>query len=125
MDWTFSGDTPIYTQLMDKFKLSIVSGELAPGEKLSAVRELAVKVGVNPNTMQRALSELERIGLVYSQRTSGRYVTEDLSVIERTKKEIADARLRDFLSNMSFLGYTKDGIISLIMESEDMTDGNT
>lgn len=125
MDWTFTGDAPIYAQLMQKFKLAIVSGEYAPGEKLSAVRELAIQAGVNPNTMQRALAELEREGLVASQRTSGRFVTEDLSAIQRTKKELAEDKARDFLRYMTFLGFKRDEIISLITESEDTPNGDT
>ena len=125
MEWTFSDSAPIYSQLMQKFKLAIVSGELAPGEKLSAVRELAVQAGVNPNTMQRALSELEREGLVASQRTSGRFVTEDLAVIAAAKKELADKKVRDFLGDMSVLGYSREEITKIIAESEKTTNGNS
>ena len=125
MEWTFSDSAPIYSQLMHKFKLAIVSGELAPGEKLSAVRELAVQAGVNPNTMQRALSELEREGLVASQRTSGRFVTEDLAVIAAAKKELADKKVRDFLGDMSVLGYSREEITKIIAESEETTNGNS
>ena len=77
MQWNFDGNAPIYTQLVDQIKLGIVSGEWIPGQRVPAVRELAVEAGVNPNTMQRALQELERQGLMFSQRTSGRFVTED------------------------------------------------
>ncbi len=75
MNWQFSNSAPIYTQLIGQIRAGIVSGALAPGERLPSVRDLAMEAGVNPNTMQRALTELERDGLVYSQRTSGRYVT--------------------------------------------------
>ena len=75
MDWTFRNDLPIYSQLVDRIKLAIVSGALPPGERLASVRDLATEAGVNPNTMQRALQELERQGLVFSQRTAGRFVT--------------------------------------------------
>ena len=75
MNWTFRSDLPIYTQLVDRFVQGIASGAMAPGARLSSVRDLATEAGVNPNTMQRALQELERQGLVYSQRTAGRYVT--------------------------------------------------
>ena len=82
MDWTFRGDQPIYAQLMQRIKQGIVSGDLPPGSRLPSVRELATEAGVNPNTMQRALQELEREGMVYSQRTAGRFVTEDEKAID-------------------------------------------
>ena len=70
MPWNFNDSTPIYQQIMEHIKLSIAVGEYNAGEKLMAVRELAALAEVNPNTMQKALSELEREGLLYSQRTS-------------------------------------------------------
>ena len=76
MSWTFKEDRPIYSQLVEHIKLGIVSGEWSPGSKLPSVRDLAEEAGVNPNTMQRALADLEREGLVHSKRTSGRYITE-------------------------------------------------
>ena len=81
MNWQFSNDAPIYAQLIGQIRAGIVSGAFSPGERLPSVRDLAMEAGVNPNTMQRALTELERDGLVYSQRTSGRYVTEDQTAI--------------------------------------------
>ena len=105
MDWTFRTDAPIYTQLYEKLTLAIVSGGYAPGERLPAVRELAVEAGVNPNTVQRALSELERRGLVYTQRTAGRFVTEDAERIGQERLRIAEERTRSFLENMGELGY--------------------
>ena len=72
MQWSFSNDLPIYSQLIGQIKVGIVSGVFPPGERLPSVRDLATEAGVNPNTMQRALAELERDGLVYSQRTAGR-----------------------------------------------------
>ena len=93
MDWTFRNDLPIYSQLVDKIKLAIVSGALPPGERLASVRDLATEAGVNPNTMQRALQELEREGLVFSQRTAGRFVTEDITVIDEIKKALAKGQI--------------------------------
>ena len=81
MQWQFSNDAPIYTQLIQQVKVGIVTGAFPPGERLPSVRDLATEAGVNPNTMQRALAELERDGLVYSQRTAGRFVTEDNTMI--------------------------------------------
>lgn len=118
MEWRFHSDAPIYAQLVEGITLRIVTGAYPPGERLPAVRELAVEAGVNPNTMQRALSELERNNLVYSQRTSGRFVTEDREMIEEAKKNIADQRIENFLQAMDQLGYSREEIVALIAEKE-------
>lgn len=118
MDWTFRNDLPIYSQLVDKIKLAIVSGALPPGERLASVRDLATEAGVNPNTMQRALQELEREGLVFSQRTAGRFVTEDITVIDEIKKTLAKGQIESFLKAMKELGYDRQGIIDLLKEDE-------
>ena len=114
MDWTFRADAPIYMQLCERLTLAIVSGGYAPGERLPAVRELAVDAGVNPNTVQRALSELERCGLVYAQRTAGRFVTEDAERIERERRRIAEERTSGFLSAMEELGYDRAQTVALL-----------
>ena len=88
MAWALNNDRPIYLQLMERIQTDIVSGKYKPGEKLPSVRELALDAAVNPNTMQKALSELERIGLVYSQRTSGRFITEDDTMLKELKTTI-------------------------------------
>ena len=72
MAWKFNNESPIYLQIVDAIKMQIAQGILKPGDQVPAVRELAVTAGVNPNTMQKALSELEREGVLYSQRTAGR-----------------------------------------------------
>jgi len=114
MNWQFGGDAPIYAQLVSQIKLCIVTGEYPPGGRLPSVRDLAMEAGVNPNTMQRALTELERAGLVYSQRTAGRYVTEDIGMIEEAKLGLAEAQIRLFLEAMGRLGYTKDEILAMV-----------
>ena len=114
MDWNFRNDQPIYSQLTQRLTEAIVSGIYAPGEKLPSVRELAVEAGVNPNTVQRALSELERDGLVFSQRTAGRFVTENENMITNAKLRIADERVGEFLHSMKTLGCDKREVISLI-----------
>lgn len=116
MDWTFRANQPIYAQLVEKIQQSIISGVLPPGSRLAPVRELAMEAGVNPNTMQRALQELEREGLVYSQRTSGRFVTEDDRVIAMQKETLAKERVRAFLASMAELGFDLPSILSLIKE---------
>ena len=119
MEWAFRSDLPIYAQLVDKIKLGILSGELPPGAKLPPVRELAMEAGVNPNTMQRALQELEREGMVYAQRTSGRFVTEDTAVIEGIKKAMAEDLIQVFASSMAELGYGRDEIVALLSEEKE------
>lgn len=114
MKWNFDNDRPIYSQIIEHMKLFIISGEIKTGEKLPSVRELASQAGVNPNTMQRALSELENTGLVYSNRTSGRFITEDESIILTLKDEIAQNSIKAFLTNMKIIGYEKEETIELI-----------
>ena len=114
MDWNFRSDQPIYSQLTQRLTEAIVAGIYAPGEKLPSVRELAVEAGVNPNTVQRALAELERDGLVFSQRTTGRFVTENENMIVNAKLRIADERVGEFLRSMKTLGCDKQEVISLI-----------
>ena len=124
MEWTFSADLPIYSQLVAQIKLAIVSGVYLPGERLAPVRELAMEAGVNPNTMQRALQELEREGMVYTQRTSGRFVTEDTKVIESAKKLLAEREIKSFLAQMTRWGYPKEEIVSLLEASIEEEKNN-
>lgn len=124
MEWTFSADLPIYSQLVAQIKLAIVSGVYLPGERLAPVRELAMDAGVNPNTMQRALQELEREGMVYTQRTSGRFVTEDTKVIESAKKLLAEREIKSFLAQMGRLGYPQEEIVSLLEASIEEEKNN-
>ena len=117
MDWKFRTDQPIYSQLVEQIKLAIVSGVFAPGMRMASVRDMAAEAGVNPNTLQRALQELERQGLVYSQRTNGRFVTEDTNVIEESKRALAQGQLAAFLDAMKQLGYERAEIIALLEEA--------
>ena len=125
MDWNFRSDLPIYSQLVEQIKLGIVSGSFLPGERLSSVRDLAAEAGVNPNTMQRALQELEREGIVYTQRTAGRFVTEDALVIAQVKKSLAGQHVRVFLEGMGKLGYGRDEILDLLREEKEEEHGNS
>lgn len=127
MKWHFSSDAPIYSQLIEQIKVGIVSGAFPPGERLSSVRDLAMEAGVNPNTMQRALTELERDGLVYSQRTAGRFVTEDTAMIESAKQKLADRQIQNFLTAMTRLGFEKEEILTLVRREnagEGLTHGD-
>jgi DNA-binding transcriptional regulator YhcF (GntR family) len=119
MEWKFRSDLPIYAQIVEQFRQSIVSGKLSPGQRLESVRDLSMEAGVNPNTMQRALQELEREGLVYTQRTAGRFVSEDAAVIERGKRAMAMEKIREFLSAMNSLGYSREEILSLLSEEKE------
>ena len=118
MQWELRGDRPIYQQLVEKLTEQIVSGQLAAGEKVPPVRELAAQAGVNPNTMQRALAEMEREGLMFTNRTSGRYVTEDREMIEDAKRTLANRHISAFIRQMQALGYTRQEIVAMLEESE-------
>ncbi len=118
MQWSFSGDRPIYAQIVEQITRDIVSGGLIPGERLPSVRDMAREAGVNPNTMQRALAELEREGLVYSQRTSGRFITENKDLTASLKERTAREKTGKFLNEMLSLGYTAEQTAELILNYE-------
>ena len=118
---SFRSDLPIYTQLIDQLKQDIASGALPPGERLPSVRDMAAELSVNPNTVQRALQELERAGLIYTQRTNGRFVTEDTASIRRCKDSLAEGLIREFLAAMTLLGYQRQEIVSLLQEEKEET----
>ncbi len=117
MQWKLSDDRPIYVQLMETITAAIASGTLAAGSRLPSVREMAAQAGVNPNTMQRALAELERDGLLYSQRTAGRFVTDQSNRITQKRKELAMQQIRIFLSSMKEMGYTSEQTLNLIQQA--------
>lgn len=106
MAWSFDADRPIYLQLVEHIQQKILNGEYQPGEKLPSVRDLAAEAAVNPNTMQKALAELERGGLVFAQRTSGRFITDDAAKIRRLRQAAALALARRFLADLKQLGIT-------------------
>lgn len=116
MPWELSNDRPIYLQLMERIQMDIVSGKYQAGGKLPSVRDLAVEAAVNPNTMQKALSELERNGLVYSQRTSGRFITEDITMIKELKKQLATEHIWEYFEKMKQLGFEKEEALQLMQE---------
>ena len=114
MEYQFTDDKPIYVQLVDYFKVQIVSGELQEGSRLESVRDLAVKARVNPNTMQKALSELERTGLVRTERTAGKFITDDKERIKKMKQDIAEEEIFLFLNKMKSLGFEKSDVVELL-----------
>ena len=114
MPWDLDNNRPIYLQLMEKIQQDIISGVYHAGDRLPSVRELALEASVNPNTMQNALSELERNGLVHTQRTSGRFITEDKTMLKQLKTELAAVHIQDFLNTMKQLGFPPEEILELI-----------
>ena len=106
LDYIFDNQRPIYIQLVERLRKEIVSGKLKAGERLPSVRELALTTRVNPNTMQKALVELENEGLVYTERTNGKFVTNNKELIERIKKELAEEKINNFLNDMKNIGIT-------------------
>ena len=116
MSFEFDNNKPIYLQLVDIIKLKIISKELKPGS-LSSVRDMAQESGVNPNTMQRALSELERENLLYSQRTSGRFVTDNEDNINQLREEVAKVEILSLYNILTKLGYKKEELIELVINN--------
>ena len=119
MKFEFNNTSPIYLQIIEQIKIKIISGELPPLERLPSVRELAILTKVNPNTMQKALSELEETGLIFTERTNGKFVTGDCALIEKHKKEYADSLCRKFLTDMKKLGYSENEALNYIETQED------
>lgn len=114
MEWNFKDGIPIYSQIIEQMKIRIASGAYRPGEKLPSVRDLAVDAGVNPNTMQKSLQELEREGLLHSERTKGRFVTEEEKTLDDLKKSLGQAFIEELFSNLEGLGMTTDEIIEAV-----------
>ena len=104
MSWNLDSSRPIYAQIIEKVSLDIVSGKYQPGDKLPSVRDLAAQAGVNPNTMQKALSA----------RTSGRFITEDKAMIEKMREELASTQIKEFLNKMSQMGFDYEKTITLL-----------
>jgi DNA-binding transcriptional regulator YhcF (GntR family) len=102
----FQTERPIYIQLMEELKGQIAAGRLAPGVKIDSIRELAAFYAVNPNTVQRALTEMEREGLLSTKRASGKTVTEDVGMIRKLRATLASGRMEALLSAMESLGFS-------------------
>lgn len=105
MKFEFDNNIPIYIQLVEQLKTYIISGKMKPGERLLSVRDLALQTKVNPNTMQKALVELEEMKLVYTERTNGRFVTTDEKLIDKYKKQYANEVTNKYFSNMRDIGF--------------------
>lgn len=116
MEWKIDNNKPVYIQIVEQLKVKIISGEIELDSKLDSVRSLAADAMVNPNTMQKALAELEREGFVYSKRTSGRFVTDNKELIEKERKKLVKDNVKKTLDTLINLGYTNDEILSLVEE---------
>ena len=122
MDYSFDNERPIYIQLVEKLRIEIVSEKLKQGERIPSVRELALTARVNPNTMQKALMELENQGLVYTERTNGKFVTKDYKLIEKIKKELAKEKVNQYIKDMKNIGITYEEAISYLQELGEQKD---
>ena len=116
----FDNNIPIYIQIVDIIKLDIISGKLNPGDKLPSVRIYANILKVNPNTMQKALNELEDLKLIYTERTNGKYVTNDNNLIKKFKNNHAKNIINKYFKDMSLIGINKDEAIEILKEREEI-----
>ena len=116
MSWNLDSSKPIYTQIIEKIQMDILSGKYQPGARLPSVRDLAADAGVNPNTMQKALAELERSNLVHSARTSGRFITEDTVMIDKMRENVAKAQIQEFFEKMKQMGFNQEKTILFMQQ---------
>ena len=114
MKFNFDNNVPIYIQLVEQLKIYIISGKRSPGERLPSVRELALQTKVNPNTMQKALVELEELKLVYTERTNGKYVTNDRKLIDKYKKKYAGEISKNYFDMMKNIGFDQNSTIEYL-----------
>ena len=117
--FVFDNERPIYIQLVEQLRLAIVSGQYAASSRLPSVRELATIAQVNPNTMQKALQELEEQQLIFTERTNGKFVTEDKKLIAKYKKQLATASAKNYLADTQKIGATFDEAINILQEIGD------
>ena len=114
MNFQFDNNIPIYIQLVEQLKIYIISGKLKSGDRLPSVRELALQSKVNPNTMQKALVELEEQKLIYTERTNGKYVTKDQQLIDKIKNKYASELSKNYFENMNNIGFTNTETINYL-----------
>lgn len=119
MNWKLTGDSPVYQQIMAAIRGAILKGELPPGGKVPSVRDLAAQAQVNPNTMQRALTELEREGLLISGGTSGRTVTQEEGVLKAMREETLQALAKEFAEKCMVFGVTPTEAARLLMALDE------
>ena len=116
MNYFFDNERPIYVQLVEKLRIEIVSGKLKSGERIPSVRELALIARVNPNTMQKALAELENEGLIYTERTNGKFVTDNNELIDKIKMELAEEKVNNYIKDMKNIGITYEEAVKYLQE---------
>lgn len=121
MAWKLDSDRPIYLQLVERIQVMIVSGLYEPGAKLPSVRDYAAEAAVNPNTMQKAFAELERSGLIITQRTNGRTVTDDVALIKQIRNQLAREQAATFMQRMEELGVSKEELVEILNEIQEET----
>lgn len=115
----FNANAPIYLQVVEDIKIKIMNGTLRPGDKISSVRELALELEVNPNTIQRAFSELEREGFICTERAVGRFVADNLQLINECKQKQIRDNVHVFIEQMQILGVSKEDIVKYLNEEEE------
>ena len=116
MAWNFSSDRPVYIQISERIKRAVLSGEYVAGEQIPSVRQLAMEAAVNPNTVQHAFSDLEDEGIIISKGTVGRFVTDDVQIIEACRKNMAEQLVKDFILSIGQLSVSKDEAVEMIKE---------
>ncbi len=119
MNYIFDNERPIYLQLVEKLRIEIVSGKIKQGERLPSVRELALITKVNPNTMQKALAELEEEKLIYTERTNGKFVTDDVNLIEEVRRKLAKEKVVEYIKSMESLGISYEEAIKYLAENKN------
>ena len=124
MSWNLSNDRPIYMQILEILQMRIVSGYYKQGDRLPSVRELAAEAEVNPNTMQKAMSEMERTGIITTLRTSGRVITEDTQMIAGLRSQMAHEQIDEFLGKMEKLGFERNEIVELMRDEIKNPEGD-
>lgn len=116
MNFEFNNNVPIYVQIVEQLKIQIISGKMKPGERISSVRDLALQLKVNPNTLQKALQELEEQKLIYTERTNGKFVTENQKLIDKYKNEYAIDLSKKYIDNMKEIGFELNEVIEYLKE---------
>lgn len=119
LQWRFSGSRPVYIQIMEQIRAAILAGEYPPGGRIPPVRDFASQAQVNPNTMQRALLEMEREGLLIAQGTLGRFVTSDPKILETMRQEAVDAVIRDCAARFQAVGLTMEQAAGMLLALKD------
>ena len=119
MAWSFDKHTPVYLQIAGRIRNDIIRGVYPPGSQIPSVRQLALLAAVNPNTVQHALTALESEGLIYSESTAGRFVTQHKKLIEAAKRDAARELVTDFLQKAQELSITRDELIKMLEEENE------